>query len=74
MTVRTVDTPWRLDDVDHALAVRWLTERVAAAVEQEPDLAERATAALHRRLMNCAPLRAVIHHVDLLALPNGGPP
>ena len=23
--------------------------------------------------MNCAPLRAVIYHVDLLALPNGGP-
>jgi len=74
MTVRTVDTPWRLDEVDHALAARWLTERVAAAVEQQPDLAERATAALHRRLVNCAPLRAVIYHVDLLALPNGGPP
>lgn len=74
MTVRTVDTPWRLGDDDHALTTRWLTERVAAAVEQQPDLAERATAALHRRLVNCAPLRAVIHHVDLLALPNGGAP
>jgi hypothetical protein len=33
----------------------------------------RATATVHRRLVNRASLRAVIHHVDLLALPNGGP-
>ena len=74
MTVRTAETPWRLDDADRALTDRWLTERVAAAVEQQPDLAARATAALHRRLMNCASLRAVIYHVDVLALPNGGAP
>jgi SAM-dependent methyltransferase len=73
MTVRTVDSPWRLDDGDRALTTRWLTERVGAAVEQQSDLETRATAALHRRLMNSAPLRAVIYHVDLLALPIGGP-
>jgi len=73
MTVRTADTPWRLGDGDHALTTRWLTERVAAAVEQRPAVEARATATLHRRLVNCASLRAVIYHVDLLALPNGGP-
>jgi len=74
MIVRTAETLWRLDDADRALTERWLTERVAAAVEQQPDLAARATAALHRRLVNCASLRAVIYHVDVLALPNGGAP
>ena len=73
MSVRTAETPWHLGDNDRALTARWLTERVAAAVEQPPDLAARATSAVHRRLMNRAPLHAVIYHVDLLALPNGGP-
>jgi SAM-dependent methyltransferase len=72
MTVRIAETPWRLGAEDRALISRWLTERVAAAVEQRPDLRGRAVAALHRRV-NSAPLRAVIYHVDLLALPNGGP-
>ena len=73
MSVRTAETPWHLGDNDRALTARWLTERVAAAVELQPDLAARATSAVHRRLMNRAPLHAVIYHVDLLALPNGGP-
>ena len=72
MSVRTAETPWQLDDVDRALTDRWLTERVAAAVEQQPDMAARDLS-VHRRLMNRAPLHAVIYHVDLLALPNGGP-
>jgi SAM-dependent methyltransferase len=74
MTVRTADSPWRLDDGDRALTTRWLTERVGAAVEQQSDLERRATAALHRRLVNRAPLHAVIYHVDLLAVPKEGPP
>ena len=45
MSVRTAETPWQLGDVDRALTARWLTERVAAAVEQQPDLAARATSA-----------------------------
>jgi SAM-dependent methyltransferase len=73
MLVRTAETPWRLDDGDHALITRWLIERGAAAVEQQPELEEPAAAALHRRL-NRTPLRAVIYHVDILAIPNGGPP
>jgi hypothetical protein len=73
MEVRTAETPWRLDaDRDRALIARWLTERVAAAVEHDPRLSTRAAAMLRRRV-NCAPLHAVIYHVDLLALPIGGP-
>lgn len=72
MTVRTAETPWRLGAADRALTARWLTERVAAAVGQRPELEKSAGTALRRRL-NCERLRAVIYHVDLLALPNGGP-
>ncbi len=72
MTVRTAETPWPLGADDRALTTRWLTERVAAAVEHQPELAKPADAALRRRL-NRAQLQAVIYHVDLLALPNGGP-
>ena len=72
MAVRTAETPWRLGEDDRALITRWLTERVTAAVEHQPDLRERAEEALRRRL-NCAPLRAVNYHIDLLAIPNGGP-
>jgi SAM-dependent methyltransferase len=72
MTVRTAETPWRLGEDDRALITRWLTERVTAAVEHQPDLRERGAEALRRRL-NCAPLRAVNYHIDLLAIPNGGP-
>ena len=73
MTVRTASTPWRLGDDDRQLAVRWLTERVAAAVEQRPELTVSAASALTRRV-NAVRLHAVICHVDLLAIPNGGPP
>lgn len=73
MTVRTVPTPWRLGPDDRPLAVRWLTERVEAAVEQEPQRAKSAWMALTRRV-NATPLRAVISHIDLLAAPIGGPP
>lgn len=73
MTVRTAESPWRLDDGDRALTTRWLTERVSAAVEQQSDLERRAAATLHRRLVNRAPLRAVIYHIDTLAVPKEGP-
>jgi SAM-dependent methyltransferase len=73
MTVRMAPTPWRLTADDRRLSIRWLTERVAAAVTQEPHLESSAQAALHRRV-NATALRAVISHADLLATPNGGPP
>ena len=72
MTVRTADDALAARRGRPRPAARWLTERVTAAVEHQPDLRERAAEALRRRL-NCAPLRAVNYHIDLLAIPNGGP-
>jgi hypothetical protein len=70
-TVRVQPSPWRLGPGDEELTRAWLAGRVAAAVEQRPDLAERAGAYLDRRLAACAAgeLRAVVHHSDLLATP-----
>ncbi len=70
MAVRTAASPWQLRSADAALTGRWLRERVAAAVEHQPRLAESAQKALTRRL-NGASLHAVIHHIDLLAIPIG---
>ncbi|MFH8554878.1 class I SAM-dependent methyltransferase [Streptomyces celluloflavus] len=71
-------SPWRLGAGQEALLSRWLTEWVAAAVEQQPELGPRADAYLRRRSRSCAAgrLRAVVHHGDLLALPAapGGTP
>ncbi|GAA4441911.1 class I SAM-dependent methyltransferase [Actinokineospora soli] len=65
-TVTTAPSPWRLGPTEAALTKEWLQGWVSAAVEQEPSLAE-APAYLTHRLS--APLRAVVHHTDLLALP-----
>jgi hypothetical protein len=64
-------SPWRLGPERAALTARWLHGRVAAAVEQRPDLAPAADAYLTRRLDTCAAggLRAVVGHEDLLAFP-----
>ncbi|WP_411142704.1 class I SAM-dependent methyltransferase [Streptomyces sp. x-80] len=71
-------SPWRLGAGQEVLLRRWLTEWVAAAVEQRPELGPRADAYLRRRLRSCTAggLRAVVHHSDLLALPAapGGAP
>jgi SAM-dependent methyltransferase len=73
MAVLTAASAWRLGRGDAALAARWLRERVAAAVERETHLDASARVALARRV-NDASLHAVIHHVDLLAIPIGGRP
>ncbi|GMA38341.1 class I SAM-dependent methyltransferase [Mobilicoccus caccae] len=64
-------TPWRLTTSDADLIERYLTDRVAAAVEQEPTLAERGRRWLERRLDQCREgrLAVVVGHVDLLVLP-----
>ncbi len=64
---------WRLGPGQAALTARWLSDRVAAAVEQRPELAPHTDAYLRRRLDACADgrLRAVVGHIDLLALPPG---
>ncbi|CAM5261379.1 Class I SAM-dependent methyltransferase OS=Streptomyces tendae OX=1932 GN=F3L20_14520 PE=4 SV=1 [Streptomyces tendae] len=69
-TVRLNPSPWRLGPEDAALTEQWLRGWVGAAVEERPELAERATAYLAERLDACAAgkLRVVVHHTDLLAL------
>ncbi|WP_237321086.1 SAM-dependent methyltransferase [Streptomyces sp. JJ36] len=71
MTVRLHASPWRLGSGQAALAAEWLKGWTGAAADQRPDLAQRADAALRRRLDACAAgaLRVVVHHHDLLALP-----
>ncbi|WTJ89575.1 class I SAM-dependent methyltransferase [Streptomyces sp. NBC_01537] len=60
-----------LGDDHRALTAEWLRGWTGAAVEQRPDLGERAEEYLRLRLEQCeaGELRAVVHHSDLLALP-----
>ncbi|MER7054316.1 MULTISPECIES: trans-aconitate methyltransferase [unclassified Streptomyces] len=75
-TVRTHPSPWRLGPGEAALTEQWLRGWVGAAVEQRPELRERAGRYLDERLAACAAgeLCVVVHHTDLLALcrPTGG--
>ncbi|MFG2315563.1 hypothetical protein [Streptomyces tendae] len=77
-TVRTHSSPWRLGPDEAELTAQWLRGWVGAAVEQRPELGERADRYLAERLAACAAgeLRVVVHHTDLLALcrPTGGAP
>ncbi|MEU6285438.1 methyltransferase domain-containing protein [Streptomyces sp. NPDC047028] len=76
-TVRVLPSAWRLGPGEAALTAQWLRGWVSAAVEQRPDLGERAERYLQDRLAACASgdLHVVVHHDDLLALPRpeGGP-
>ncbi|ONI86572.1 SAM-dependent methyltransferase [Actinosynnema sp. ALI-1.44] len=69
-TVHRRPSPWRLGRDDAALIAEWLRGWVAAAVEEQPELAEHADAYLERRLGD-SELAIVVHHEDLLALPAG---
>jgi len=62
--VITAPSPWRLGPEQAALTGEWLEGWVAAACEQRPDLAPHRDAYLNR-----GGVTAVVHHVDLLALP-----
>ena len=68
LSVRRADTPWLLDAGSVPLVARLLTERVAAAVEARPELAEVAAGWLPARLtgLDAGDLRVRIGHVDLL--------
>lgn len=70
-TVRVHPSPWRLGPDDAALTEEWLRGWVGAAVEQRPELAERAESYLRSRLAACAAGESsvVVHHSDVLALP-----
>ncbi|MZG19087.1 hypothetical protein GTY44_37370, partial [Streptomyces sp. SID5914] len=77
-TVRAHPSPWRLGPDEAELTAQWLRGWVGAAVEQRPELRERADRYLDERLAACAAgeLRVVVHHTDLLVLcrPTGGAP
>ncbi|MEU6576547.1 class I SAM-dependent methyltransferase [Streptomyces sp. NPDC046805] len=55
---------------ESSLTAQWLRGWVGAAVEQRPELRERADRYLQNRLSACAAgeLGVVVHHMDLLAL------
>lgn len=69
--VRVHPSPWRLGPEESALIEQWLRGWVGAAVEQRPELRDRAERYLRDRLAACAAgeLRVVVHHSDVLALP-----
>jgi hypothetical protein len=64
-------SPWRLDARHADLTAEWLEGWVAAACEQEPDLAAVAGAYRDRRRAQAAAgeLAVTVDHADLLALP-----
>ncbi|MHC5909173.1 class I SAM-dependent methyltransferase [Streptomyces sp. S6] len=69
-TVKLHDSAWRLGEAEAALTAQWLRGWVGAAVEERPELADRASGYLETRLAAAAAgeLRVTVHHTDLLAL------
>ncbi|MGW0521348.1 methyltransferase domain-containing protein [Crossiella sp. NPDC003009] len=68
--VTTRPSTWRLGPDRPELTTEWLHGWVGAAVEQEPRLAAQAPEYLRRR--QAGEFRALVHHVDQLALPGAG--
>ncbi|MEU6809805.1 methyltransferase domain-containing protein [Streptomyces sp. NPDC046831] len=70
-TVRVHPSAWRLGTDERDLTAQWLRGWVGAAVEQRPELKERAERYLADRLASCeaGDLEVTVHHSDLLALP-----
>lgn len=68
MVVHVADSPWRLGPGHAALFEHWLRGWVAAAVAQQPELADRAAGYLHRRLRPGSGVHATVWHRDLLGL------
>jgi SAM-dependent methyltransferase len=68
-------SPWRLGPEDHPLAIAWLTDRLAAACEQQPELTSEVHEYARRRGEDAAAgrLRVLVGHRDLLARPVTGP-
>lgn len=71
--VLTFPSPWRLCPERIPLTLAWLRGWVGAALEQDPESAMGGY--LERRLGECerGELGAVVHHTDLLVLPEGEP-
>ncbi len=74
LAVTRWETPWLLDHRAADLVDRLLCERTDAAVEQAPELAERAAAWLVKRRdgLRSGALRVEVGHVDLLVEPRAG--
>ncbi len=64
-------SPWRLGALEADLAAQWFTGWVAAACEQQVELAAEADAYARRRLAEAAAgqLAVTVDHADLLILP-----
>lgn len=71
MRVAVRSSPWRLGSGHGVLAAEWLTGWLAAACEQRPELAARASWYARRRLdeATAGRLGVTVHHQDLLARP-----
>ena len=64
---------WRLGDAEAGLAAAWFRGWIAAACEQEPELAGEAESYARGRLAaaRAGRLTVTVGHTDLLALPRG---
>jgi hypothetical protein len=64
-------SPWRLGAAEAELVAEWLTGWVAAACEQDVELAAEADTYRRRRLTEAAAgrLAVTVGHTDLLVLP-----
>lgn len=71
LSVHTARTDWLLGPTTPRLLSRWLDERVASALEQEPRLGRAFTDWHGRRLaqLRAGQLHVRVGHVDLLAMP-----
>lgn len=68
-------SPWQLGALQADLAADWFTGWVAAACEQQVELAAEADAYLRRRLAQARAgrLEVTVDHADLLVLPSASP-
>jgi hypothetical protein len=68
-------SPWRLGALEGELAAEWFTGWMAAACEQQVELAVEADAYLRRRLAEAGAggLEVTVDHADLLVLPRALP-
>ncbi len=66
-------SPWQLGSDQAVLASAWFEGWLGAALEQQPDLGDRAISYRRRRLAEAISgrLEVTVHHQDLLAIPTG---
>lgn len=71
MSVTVQETDWELSSEHSDLTHRYLTDRAAVAVEQDPALEQTAEAWVERRLQQLAQRQLLVRvgHTDMLVLP-----